>query len=162
VRYEEQTLRPAIKPPSSDGLKRSRSLRSNTSRRKPGHPGERLHPSAKPDEVACLPLEQCPKCQGDLSGQPMESEEVRQVFELPPIKLRVTEYRTAQKRCLHCGRFFTASFPAGVTAPTQYGPRMQAVMSYLKPGNCSRMSALRKYAKTSLATGPVPGASYAA
>lgn len=124
------------KPPSSDGLKRTRSLRSNTSGRKPGgqpgHPGERLHPSAKPDEVVSLPLEQCPQCQGDLSGQPVESEEVRQVFELPPIKLRVTEYRAARKRCPHCGRLFTAGFPAGVTAPTQYGPGMQAVMSYLQ------------------------------
>jgi transposase len=124
------------KPPSSDGFKRTRSLRTNTSGRKPGgqpgHPGARLVPSSAPDEVVDLPLEQCPQCQSDLSEQPVESQEVRQVFELPPIKMRVTEYRAARKRCPHCGRIFTAEFPAGVTAPTQYGPGMQAVMTYLQ------------------------------
>ena len=124
------------KPPSSDGLKRNRSLRNNRSGRKPGgqpgHAGQRLHPSAKPDAVTSLPLTQCPQCQSDLSEQPVQSEEVRQVFELPPMQLRITEYRAARKRCPHCGRLFTAEFPAGVTAPTQYGPGMQAVMSYLQ------------------------------
>lgn len=124
------------KPPSSDGLKRTRSLRSNTSGRKPGgqpgHPGQRLQPSATPDIVIAVPLEQCPQCQSNLSEQPVASEEVRQVFELPPIKLRVTEYRAQRKRCPTCGRLVTAEFPAGVTAPTQYGPNMQAVMTYLQ------------------------------
>lgn len=124
------------KPPSSDGLKRTRSLRSNTSGRKPGgqpgHPGQRLQPSTTPDVVIDVPLEQCPQCASDLSEQPVQSEEVRQVFELPPIKLRVTEYRAAHKRCPTCGRLVTAEFPAGVHAPTQYGPNMQAVMSYLQ------------------------------
>lgn len=124
------------RPPSSDGLKRARSLRHTPSGRKPGgqpgHPGQRLHPSATPDVVIDVPLEQCPQCRSDLSEQPVQSEEVRQVFELPPIKLRVTEYRAARKRCPHCGRVFPAEFPAGVHAPTQYGPGMQAVMSYLQ------------------------------
>ena len=124
------------KPPSSDGLKRTRSLRTNTSGRKPGgqpgHPGQRLVPSAAPDEVIDLPILQCPQCQGDLSEQPEASEEVRQSFELPSIKMRVTQYRAARKRCPHCGRVFTAEFPAGVTAPTQYGPNMQSVMSCLQ------------------------------
>ncbi len=124
------------KPPSSDGLKRTRSLRSNSSGRKPGgqpgHPGQGLHPSATPEVAIDVPLLQCPQCQSDLSAQPVQSEEARQVFELPPIKLRVTEYRAARKRCPICGRSFTAGFPAGVTAPTQYGPGMQAVMTCLQ------------------------------
>jgi transposase len=124
------------KPPSSDGLKRTRSLRSNKSGRKPGgqpgHPGQRLAPSPTPDVIIEVPLLQCPQCQGDLGEQPVQSEEVRQVFELPPIQLRVCEYRAARKRCVHCARVFTAEFPAGVKAPTQYGPHMQAVMSYLQ------------------------------
>ena len=125
------------KPPSSDGLKRrTRSLRNNASGRKPGgqpgHPGQRLQPSATPDVVIEVPLEQCPQCQSELSAQPVESEEVRQLFDLPPIAMRVTEYRAARKRCPQCGRLFTAEFPAEMQAPTQYGPGMQAVMSYLQ------------------------------
>jgi transposase len=124
------------KPPSSDGLKRTHSLRTNSSGRKPGgqpgHPGHRLQPSATPDVVIAIPLERCPQCQSDLSEQPVQSKEARQVFELPPIQLRVTEHRAARKHCPQCERRFTAEFPAGVLAPTQYGPRMHAVMSYLQ------------------------------
>lgn len=124
------------KPPSSDGLKRTRSLRSNNSGRKPGgqpgHPGQRLQPSATPDRVIDLAPESCPECQQDLGVQPVESEEVRQVFDLPPVKLQVTEYRAQRKRCPTCGRLIGAEFPAGVSAPTQYGANMQAVMTYLQ------------------------------
>jgi len=127
------------KPPSSDGLKRrTSSLRNNSSGRKPGgqsgHPGQRLQPSASPAEVIDLPLNQCPQCQSDLRAQPVESVEARQVFELPPIKLRVTAYRAERKFCPACDRILCAAFPAGVTAPTQYGPNMQAVMTYLQAG----------------------------
>ncbi|NJN71208.1 MAG: hypothetical protein HC801_13705 [Nitrospira sp.] len=127
------------KPPSSDGLKRgNRSLRENKSGRKPGgqpgHPGQRLESSKTPDEVIDLPLTQCPECQTDLSDQPVDSVEERQVFELPPIKLRVTAYRAQRKVCPTCGRILCAAFPEGVTAPTQYGPNMQAVMTYLQAG----------------------------
>lgn len=124
------------KPPSSDGLKRTRSLRGNTTGRKPGgqpgHPGQRLHPSVTPEVVIDLPPGPCPQCQNDLSEQPVESEEVRQVFELPPIKMRIIEHRAQRKRCPACGRLMGAEFPAGVSAPTQYGPNMQAVMSCLQ------------------------------
>lgn len=127
------------KPPSSDGLKRpNRSLRDNASGRKPGgqpgHPGQSLKSSASPDAVIDLPLTQCPGCQSDLSGHPVESVEERQVFELPPIKLRVTAYRAQRKVCPTCGRILCADFPPRVNAPTQYGSNMQAVMTYLQAG----------------------------
>lgn len=127
------------KPPSSDGLKRrTSSLRNNSSGRKPGgqpgHPGQRLQPSASPDAVIDLPLNQCPQCQTDLRDQPVVSVEERQVFELPPIKLLVTAYRAERKVCPICARLLCAAFPEGVSAPTQYGPNMQAVMTYLQAG----------------------------
>lgn len=127
------------KPPSSDGLKRpNRSLRSNPTGRKPGgqpgHAGQRLNPSTTPDIVIELPLERCPDCNVDLADQPVQSVEERQVFELPPIALQVTAYRVGRKVCPVCGRACTASFPAGVSAPTQYGANMQAVMTYLQAG----------------------------
>ena len=126
-------------PPSSDGLRRrTRSLRDNKSGRKPGgqpgHPGQRLKPSDSPDEVIDLPLTQCPQCQEDLRAAPVVSVEERQVFELPPIKLRVTASRAERKFCPTCARTFCAAFAQGVNAPTQYGPNMQAVMTYLQAG----------------------------
>jgi transposase len=107
------------KPPSSDGLKRNRPLRNNPRGREPGQVGQRLNPSATPDVVIDVSLAQCPQCASDLREQPLESEEVRQIFELPPIKLRVTEYRAVRKSYPHCGRLFTAEFAAGATERPQ-------------------------------------------
>ncbi len=67
------------KPPSSDGLKRTNSLRpKNTGRQpggQPGHPGQTLRQSENPDiSVDLPPPDTCPDCGGDLSGQPVETE----------------------------------------------------------------------------------------
>jgi transposase len=123
------------KPPSSDGLKRTKSQRPKNSGRKPGgqpgHPGQTLPQSKSPDITVAVPLDICPDCGEDLSAQPATGEEIRQVFDLPPVKMQVTEYRAQRKTCPNCGRSVSAEFPPDVCAPVQYGPGMQAVMSYL-------------------------------
>lgn len=123
------------KPPSSDGFKRTKSLRPKNSGRnpggQPGHKGQTLLQNPSPDITIDIPLDVCPKCGGDLSEQAATEEEKRQVFDLPPIKVQVTEHRAERKICPHCGYASTAKFPTDVDAPTQYGPGMQAVMSYL-------------------------------
>ncbi len=56
----------------------------------------------------------------------------RQVFDLPqPRPLVVTEHRAHHCRCGKCGAATGASFPAGVTAPVQYGARIAAMVVYL-------------------------------
>ena len=123
------------KPPSSDGLKRTKSLRPKHSGRKPGgqpgQPGQTLLHSENLDSSTSIPLDACPQCGGDLSGQPVAAEEKRKVLDLPPIQIQVTEYRAQRKICPRCGSLVTAEFLSGVRAPAQYGPAMQAVMSYL-------------------------------
>lgn len=124
------------KPPSSDGLKRkTKSLRPKNSGRKPGgqpgHPGQTLHQSQSPDITMAVPLETCPECGIDLRDAPVSGEEIRQVFDLPPITMQVTEYRAQRKTCPNCNCSFTAGFPTDVCAPVQYGSGMQSVMSYL-------------------------------
>ncbi|MCP4752904.1 MAG: IS66 family transposase, partial [Proteobacteria bacterium] len=54
-----------------------------------------------------------------------------QVFELPEPKLEVTEYRAEIKVCPHCSRLNRASFPEGVSAPAQYGPKFRSFLLYL-------------------------------
>ncbi len=56
--------------------------------------------------------------------------EARQVFDLPPIQMRVTEHRLQHRRCW-CGTVTMAASPDGVGAPTQYGPRVRAIGAYL-------------------------------
>ena len=124
------------KPPSSDGLKRkTKSLRNTNTGRKPGgqpgHIGQTLHQSPTPNIIHSIALDHCPDCDADLRDEPVAREEKRQVFDLPPIAMEVSEHRAESKWCPACAKWVAAAFPAGVSAPVQYGPGMQSVMSYL-------------------------------
>jgi transposase len=124
------------KPPSSDGLKRkTKSLRRKNTGRKPGgqpgHTGQTLQQNPAPDITHSIALDRCPDCGEDLRDEPAASEEKRQVFDLPPIAMEVSEHRAECKWCPRCAKWVTAPFPAEVIAPVQYGHGMQSVMSYL-------------------------------
>jgi transposase len=124
-------------PPSSDGLKKPRpkSLRTRSGRKpggQPGHSGQTLRRVKQPDQVQIHELAVCPQCGGrGLNREPVLDYESRQVFDLPPRSLEVTDHRAEIKCCPHCAAQVRAEFPAGVGAPVQYGPRFQSLMVYL-------------------------------
>lgn len=128
--------RNSSRPPSSDGLSKApvkKSLRRPSGRKpggQPGHEGGRLEAVADPDAVLTHVPGCCAGCGGDLSGAAVEGSEHRQVFDLPEIALRVTEHVAERRRC-GCGHLTTAAFPAGVSAPAQYGPGVRALAIYL-------------------------------
>jgi len=124
------------KPPSSDGLKKRRtsSLRQAGQRPlggQPGHQGDTLKMVAVADHVEQQVVEACPHCQSDLSGVEPTGYDKRQVFDIPLVRLEVTEYQVEVKQCPCCGKTVKGTFPAAVTQPTQYGARVQAQASYL-------------------------------
>ncbi|MBA2263020.1 MAG: IS66 family transposase [Solirubrobacterales bacterium] len=133
--------RNSSRPPSSDGLSKppgdpkKRSLRRRSGRKQggqDGHQGARLEPAATPDEQVEHRPERCEGCNGDLAdAEALVGGESRQVFDLPQgALLRVVEHVAARRRC-GCGRVSSGEFPAGVGAPTQYGPGVRALGVYL-------------------------------
>jgi transposase len=135
-----KTSRNSSVPPSADGLAkpppRPRSLRKKTGRKpggQDGHPGQTLAQVAKADreerhEPAC-----CGRCGAGLAGRPVTGVERRQVFDLPPVKVTVTEHQLIERQC-GCGHRTKGAAPAGADAPVQYGPRIAAVIIYLYIG----------------------------
>jgi transposase len=124
--------RNSSKPPSSEGLRKPKSLRKSGERPpggKPGHPGSTLKRTSDPDHVVdhLLP----PTC--DACGRPLAGKicaDVRQVFDLPPVHVEVTEHRICEVLCA-CGKRHRSLFPPAVVAPVQYGEGIKALVVYL-------------------------------
>jgi transposase len=128
------------KPPSTDSpfaKPAPKSLRRRSGRKpggQPGHPGSTLSMVADPDEVERHEPRRCGGCGHDLAGCPEAAVERRQVFDLPPMAVRVIEHQLVARRC-GCGATTGATAPEGVTAaPVQYGPRITAIVLYLYVG----------------------------
>ena len=135
-----KTSRNSSKPPSADGLAkpppRPRSLRKKTGRKpggQDGHPGQTLAQVAKPDLEVRHEPGSCSGCGAGLAGRPVTAVERRQVFDLPPVTVKVTEHQLIERQC-GCGHRTRGAAPAGAEAPVQYGPRVAAVIIYLYIG----------------------------
>jgi len=129
-----QNSKNSSKPPSSDGFKRTKSLRGKSDKQsggQKGHPGHTLKMVDSPDQVRVHPVTCCQQCGASLADQTVDSYEKRQVFDVPPLKLLVTEHRAEIKTCQACGAYNKASFPENVTQSAQYGPEAQALTVYL-------------------------------
>lgn len=133
------TSRNSSKPPASDSpfdKPAPKSLRRKSGRKpggQPGHPGCTLALVDDPKERLRHEPGPCGGCGANLADAPEVGMERRQVFDLPPMTVQVTEHQLIARRCT-CGTTTCGTAPEGVTAPVQYGPRITAIILYLYVG----------------------------
>ena len=85
----------------------------------------------QPDHVASHTVEDCQQCGRSLDSVDAVDHRRRQVVDVPPIKLEVTEHRVAIKCCSGCGCRNEAAFPTEVKTSVQYGSRIKSLLVYL-------------------------------
>jgi transposase len=126
------------KPPSSDAFNKPKpkpcNLRQKTDKRpggQPGHPGHTLELVDNPEHTLVHVPTICAGCGASLKDAPILRKDRRQVFEMPPLKLEVTEHQALSCVCPHCHTLHAGEFPEEVAQPTQYGPKMLGLCVYL-------------------------------
>jgi transposase len=136
------------KPPSSDIVKPPKPAQQ-TPRSPGGQPGHPKHDRAPfpPEQVhSCAEhlLHACPGCGGPLRRNGGLARVVQQVDVGPP-PLTVEQHTCPEYWCDRCGRSCTASLPAAVAAAGLLGPRLTALVAYLKGVCHASFSTVRKF-----------------
>jgi transposase len=136
----KQNSKNSSKPPSSDSpfIKPApKSLRGKSRRKpggQPGHEGRTLMQVQRPDRIIRHEPRRCGGCGAALTTKAVRvGTDVRQVFDIPKIAVRVVEHQMISRRC-GCGVSTAAPAPDGVTAPACYGPNVAAIATYLYTG----------------------------
>jgi transposase len=134
----KQNSRNSSRPPSGEGLGKPapRSLRTKSGRRpggQAGHEGTTLAQVARPDREVRHEPGGCGRRGAGLAGRPVTGVERRQVFDMPPVMVMVTEHQLVERECA-CGHRTKGRAPQGAEAPACYGPRIAAIIVYLYIG----------------------------
>lgn len=123
------------KPPSSDGPSSGNRAQRRASQRKrgaqAGHKGSyrALLDESQVDQIIDCRLAEI--CECGAAVEAVADEPIRhQVFDVPPVKAQVHEYRRHAGRCAGCGKAHRAALPAGVPRG-QIGPRALALVGML-------------------------------
>lgn len=144
----QKTSKNSSRPPSTDPnsaraeAKKTRAERRQKARaelkaktkakqgKQPGAEGRNLERVAVPDRKVTHRPDSCTGCGCGLGDAEVVGRERRQVFDLPPIKIEVTEHETIKVRC-RCGTLNQGAFPPEATAPACWGPGVRALGLYL-------------------------------
>ncbi len=138
------------KPPSSDMVKPPKPPTKNRKKRErgaqPGHP-QHLRPIFPPEAVNHIEphtLDCCPDCGGSLrlAQRPPDVLQQIEIIETPTV---VTEHQGLAYWCPHCGKFHTAPLPDAVVRAGLFGPRLTALVAFMKGVCHASFSTIRKF-----------------
>ena len=138
------------KPPSSDIVKPKKPLAKDGKRRtKGGQPGHEQHlrspfPPEAVDHFERHTLDCCPDCGGTLVLSRCEPEVLQQVeiVERPTV---VTEHQGLAYWCPHCRKVHYAPIPEPVVKAGLFGPRLTALVAFMKGVCHASFSTIRKF-----------------
>ena len=122
------------KPPSTDISvpKRNQNLREKSGKQPGGqfgHKGHTLEMKGTPDKVIEHKPDLCGSCGCNIANLPAYFIDKRQVVDIPPIQPIWLEHQIFGRTC-ECGHSTICHFPAGVSAPVQYGSHVEAMVAY--------------------------------
>ena len=143
------------KPPSSDIVNPSSppdegKEKDPTKKRKigaqPGHPRHERKPF-QPEEIDDTWIyfhTSCPCCGGELVDTD-EPHKVLQQVEIEEVPIRVEEHRRTTQQCVECQKFHCPQWPEDLKQAGLVGPRLTALIGYLKSACHMSFSSIRKY-----------------
>src|SRR5271157_3811332 len=138
------------KPPSSDIIKPPKPPQKQGQKRKRGgQPGHEQHvrcdfPPEAIDQVVPYSLECCPDCGGTL--RPFQRpDNVLQQVEIRETPTIVTEHRGLAYWCPQCQKLHCATIPEAVLKAGLFGPRLTALVAFMKGVCHASFSTIRKF-----------------
>jgi len=138
------------KPPSSDMVKPPKPPRKDgKKRRRGGQPGHEQHlrtpfPPEAVNEFVPYTLDRCPDCGGTLVPS-RRAPEVLQQVEIGACPTSVTEHQGLAYWCPHCRKFHYAPLPDAVEKAGLFGPRLTALVAFMKGVCHASFSTIRKF-----------------
>jgi transposase len=138
------------KPPSSDIVKKPKDKPPDGRKRRRGaQPGHEVHqrPAFPPEQITQThdyTLDHCPDCGGPLE-EAASTPRVLQQVEIQEIPLRIEEHRGQAHWCSQCRRVHWAPFPQEVAKAGLVGPRLTALVAFLKGVCHASFSTIRKF-----------------
>jgi transposase len=146
------------KPPSSDIVnpkskqgdsKNSGKPRGASQRKRGAQPGHKRHERApfRPEEIDVSWIHYytgCPCCGGQLTDTD-QPDKVMQHVEIEALPIRVEEHRRPTQRCIQCERLHCAPWPEDLKKAGLVGPRLTALIGFLKSACHMSYGSIRKY-----------------
>lgn len=139
------------KPPSSDIVKPKKPRgKGGKKRKRGGQPGHKRHerpsfPAEMIDEILPYTLDGCPDCGGGLLFSRQAQPRIIQQAELVAKPVWITEHRAVAYWCPHCRKVHYAPLPAAVEKTGLFGPKLTALVAFMKGVCHASFSTIRKF-----------------